>query len=936
MAPVVVIQTNGSGTEAPANQSDRISRRIHDVAGLLFVNICNAPNNDSAAFFNLCISLARCIDFAIAHEEVPSKAGVLLSLLKKVCQCKNNNLLQAAIMVLMISAKNACQSGWFSDRDSEELRILFKEMRSNFCTVSNLITEPSSSVSIIPAIMSRFYPTMRMGHIFASLEIKPGYGAFMDDFRISKNTISSPDGIRLFVVQTDNMETSSCLISPPKVNFLMNGEGVERRMNVYADSGPKNPTDVTRMLICGSNLLQAVGEFNGNYIIAVAFVSVRSTPSGDALEHYVQPAPATIDSGPSRISLNCPISLNRIKTPVKGHSCKHLQCFDFENYVSINSRRPSWRCPHCNLHTCFTDIRIDQKMVEVLKEVGKNVTKVIVSSDGSWNAVTEIDDNEKMEDMASNLGQTACENQSTTQNLVIDPQVANTNYINRNSVHVENDFTVGWGPNVSAPQITSVFGSTPNNFYSSSVSTDAITSAPYREAETLHANMHHATSGSQNLIPLPNTLPLQFQYGNPTVSSEHGRLLSTTEHVNRTPIAFQALPAQTPVPVLQQISRNYMNTLIPDTPSATPQVSPAALWNTNGFSKVPCDGGRQQQFSRSHSNQLEVSQMASSSVPQYPGIQPPSTYQGPSLESMSRRMSQAMYQSLGLIQPSLQPNANFSQPQVHQRGPHRGIGQSTGASGSHQALNNSLGSIQSSMQTNVNFSQPHVHQRGPQSGIGQATGAIGSHQAMNSALGSIQSTMPLNANFLQPQVHQRGPQSGTGQATGATGNHQAMKHSLGSMGPQSGTGQATGVTGNHQAMKHSLGSMQSSMQLNANFSKPQVHERGPQSGIGQATGATGSHQAMNYSLGSIQSSLQSNADLSQPQVHPRGPQSGTDRATGAIGSQQDRLTIAAQRNVNAQVTRPLETSRMMPMFQISADGCRVPSPGGASLPVTRH
>ncbi|KAL2524994.1 Uncharacterized protein Adt_10048 [Abeliophyllum distichum] len=90
-----------------------------------------------------------------------------------------------------------------------------------------------------------------------------------------------------------------------------------------------------------------------------------------------------------------------------------------------------------------------------------------------------IDSNNNHETENRKLLHIACENQSTTQNLVIDPQVANTNYINQNSVHVENDFSVEWGPNVSAPQITGVFGCTPNNFYSSSVSTDAITSASF-------------------------------------------------------------------------------------------------------------------------------------------------------------------------------------------------------------------------------------------------------------------------------------------------------------------------------------------------------------------------------------------------------------------------------------------------------------------------
>ncbi|XP_022892966.1 uncharacterized protein LOC111407597 isoform X2 [Olea europaea var. sylvestris] len=998
LAALAGTQTNGSGgAEVPANQLDLISRSILSVASRLYVNIRNGPNNDSAAFFNLCISLARGIDFAIANEEVPSKAGVLLPLLKK----------------------NACQSGWFSDRDSEELCILFKEMGSNFCCVSNLITEPSSSVSIIPEIMSRFYPTMKMGHIFASLEIKPGYGAFMNDFQILKNSISPSDGIRLFVVQTDNMETSSCLISPPKVNFLINGKGVERRTTVYVDSGPQNPTVVTRMLRYRTNLLQAVGEFNGNYIVAVALMSVTSIPSSDTLQQYAYPAPATIDSdsevieGPSQISLNCPISLIRIKTPVKGHLCKHLQCFDFENYVNINSRRPSWRCPQCNQHTCFTDIRISQKMVEILKEVGTNITRVIVSSDGSWNATSEIYGNEKPEDLASIFGQdgsarpesdvldltvindridsndnqetedrkvslNACANLSKTQNLMVEPQAANTNYINHDSVPVENEFSVGWGSNVSEPQIASVFGFTPNNFYSSPNTADAIIPAPYCEAETFHANAHNATSGSRSQTPLPHTLPLQqFQYGNPTSSNEHGRLQSTTGHVNRTLIAFQALPEQAPEPALQQIPRNYMNTLIP-----------------TGFSTVPCSGGSRQQLSRSHPNLLEVSQMASSSLPQYPGIQnglwaptqPQNSCQGPSLDTVSRRTSQAMNQYLYPIQSSMQSNAGFSQPQVRQRGPQSGIGQSTGATGSHQALNHSLGSIPSSMQSNNDFSQPQVHQCRPQSGIGQSTGAMGSHQALNYSLGSIHASMHSNANFSQPQVHRRGPQSEIGQATGATGRHQAMNYSLGSTqssmqwnanfsqpqvqqrGPQSGTGRATGATESHQAMNHASGLMQSSMQWNAYFSQPQIHQGAPQSVTGQATGATSRHRAMNHSVGSIQSSMQWNANFSQPQIHQRVPQSGTGQATGvidqavnhslslihssmqsndqpqvhqrgplsetgqaAIGSQQDHLAIAAQRNVNAQVTMPVETSKTMNPFQINPEGCRVPSPEGASL-----
>lgn len=60
LAALAGTQTNGSGgAEVPANQLDLISRSILSIASRLYVNIRNGPNNDSAAFFNLCISLAR-------------------------------------------------------------------------------------------------------------------------------------------------------------------------------------------------------------------------------------------------------------------------------------------------------------------------------------------------------------------------------------------------------------------------------------------------------------------------------------------------------------------------------------------------------------------------------------------------------------------------------------------------------------------------------------------------------------------------------------------------------------------------------------------------------------------------------------------------------------------------------------------------------------
>lgn len=41
-----------------------------------------------------------------------------------------------------------------------------------------------------------------------------------------------------------------------------------------------------------------------------------------------------------------------------------MQCFDYDNYMEMNSRKPAWRCPHCNRPVSALDIRLDRKMVK--------------------------------------------------------------------------------------------------------------------------------------------------------------------------------------------------------------------------------------------------------------------------------------------------------------------------------------------------------------------------------------------------------------------------------------------------------------------------------------------------------------------------------------------------------------------------------------------
>lgn len=717
LTPAKMVAIDGASSSG-LDPSKVNAYRISVVMDRLLGHVRDTIKND-AEFLNLCLSLSRGVDFAVVNHEVPSRVQEFPSLLKQVCRCKKDALLQSAILVLMISVKNACECGWFSNKDSDELINLAKEIAGNFCGSSNFDTKATFSLSVTSTIMSRFYPRMRMGHKLVFLEVKPGFDAYVSGFQISKTLKPSPgQKIMLFVAQADDITKSSCLTTPSKVNFLVNGKGVEKRTTTSMDTGPQIPTDVTHMLKFGSNLLQAVGEFSGNYTIALAFMSEMPNLESSALQDYEQHTLTAVDSdsdiieGPSRISLNCPISFKRIKTPVKGYSCKHIQCFDFGNYVDINSRVPSWRCPHCNQYVCFTDIRIDRKMVKILEDVGANDSEVIFASDGSWKIATGTDDSiqKSVDKISSNtqdeprqsesvplskapvdvLDLTAIDDaissfsddeiQDTTLNTTyqcqtvssseaFDPQMTKTNDADQSDACLDDDFwsglvlpNFGQVSSLSNTPIDGVSATTSKNIAQSPALTHPIaTDAPNQEHEAVYGDAPVAASMLQSETSVSTTLPFQqHQFGNSAVTNEYGRFLSLPRNVTRTPTVVQALPARTPDSVLQKRPRNSGNIYTQNSVSAASQASPRAQMIPNS----------------THMNPFYSSQRSSSPLHQYMGMQrdhsvpsvrssqPSVPDQGRnSFSALNERRSSTPPHLVGPRMPSAQSPTNFSRPQ---------------------------------------------------------------------------------------------------------------------------------------------------------------------------------------------------------------------------------------------------------------------------------
>ncbi|KAI3931484.1 hypothetical protein MKW92_045060 [Papaver armeniacum] len=665
------------------------SFRVTSVAERLAKLVRSGPRFDHRQFFNLCVTLARGIDYAIANNEIPARAHELPALFRQIYQHKSEMLLQAAIMMVMISVKSACKSGWFLANDVDMLLSRTNELGMSFCNPSDVVTQPDNPPPVVSKLLDRFYPWMRMSHIFAYLEVKPGFGAYLLDFHVMKNKTTAREKIRLFVAQTDNIDTSSCLITPQRANFLLNGKGIERRINSSMDNGPQFPTNVTTMVKFGTNLLQAVGHFNGNYVIVIAFTSEASSLGLPNLQHYACSLSSADDldseiiEGASRISLNCPISFRRLTTPVKGQLCKHHQCFDYGNYIKINSRRPSWRCPQCNQSVTFTDLRIDQHMVEVLKEVGDSVADVMISADGSWQPIRETDDslnkqdktlgNEQdesnqcaavrfsaytadvvdltMEGIYENNVMDICETQdvkpsqeSTHGNAEMEFDI--TGIQNEDSFWSGVQFSnfsasnepVAPNTRFNPPVVEPMSDPSSTDNMLTPVLTDAVTPTHNRDLGDVHWTSRPTNSLMRN-YSVPDDLLLQqpgsSEYGDLTISGEVGR---NTRHITRTPVAIQALPAQPLVPVSHQRARPSLE---------YPMLSGSEF---GGATET-----QQQQFSRSNLDRNFTSEMLTQP---YPRFRPMTQNQGPRPNFPSQ--PPPVQQVAGLPAPSRVPGVSGS------------------------------------------------------------------------------------------------------------------------------------------------------------------------------------------------------------------------------------------------------------------------------------
>ncbi|KAI8580611.1 hypothetical protein K450DRAFT_236429 [Umbelopsis ramanniana AG] len=96
-----------------------------------------------------------------------------------------------------------------------------------------------------------------------------------------------------------------------------------------------------------------------------------------------------------KVSLRCPISLLRIKEPVKGVNCSHVECFDLVSYLCINQGLSTWKCPVCSKYTTSASIIYDEYFAQLLKDMDDNITETEYSrTSRSWKPVSFATDDD--------------------------------------------------------------------------------------------------------------------------------------------------------------------------------------------------------------------------------------------------------------------------------------------------------------------------------------------------------------------------------------------------------------------------------------------------------------------------------------------------------------------------------------------------------------
>ncbi|KAF8332340.1 PINIT domain-containing protein [Cantharellus anzutake] len=91
-----------------------------------------------------------------------------------------------------------------------------------------------------------------------------------------------------------------------------------------------------------------------------------------------------IVAGAQTMSLKCPLSYMRLRTPCRSQLCLHSQCFDATSWFMMMEQTTTYLCPVCDKALNVDDLIMDGYVSDILNVTPDTVEDVIIEPDGEW------------------------------------------------------------------------------------------------------------------------------------------------------------------------------------------------------------------------------------------------------------------------------------------------------------------------------------------------------------------------------------------------------------------------------------------------------------------------------------------------------------------------------------------------------------------------
>ncbi|KAK5654151.1 hypothetical protein OQA88_7582 [Cercophora sp. LCS_1] len=163
---------------------------------------------------------------------------------------------------------------------------------------------------------------------------------------------------------------------PHQAELKVNGGDVKANLRgLKGKAGSTRPVDITASLRMRPH----------TYINSIDFTYALTSKAGRPPRSMTEKAnDPDIVATSLNLSLKCPLTYMKLKTPCRGVNCSHSQCFDAVSYLQLQEQGPQWVCPICNKPAPFDQLATDEYVREILNATPDELDQVTIDPFGKW------------------------------------------------------------------------------------------------------------------------------------------------------------------------------------------------------------------------------------------------------------------------------------------------------------------------------------------------------------------------------------------------------------------------------------------------------------------------------------------------------------------------------------------------------------------------